>query len=356
MTSRPHHALILGAAILCGGVAVATAASAETLEELYKGKQIKLISSSDAGGGYDQSARLLARFLGNHLPGNPQVIVQNMPGAGGIKAANYLYNVATKDGLMIGGVHRTVPQAPMLGLPGTQFDATKFFWLGSMNNEVSVCVAWHTAPVKTMEDAMKTEMFVGGSGQNDTEQFPAVLNNIVGTKFKIISGYPSGTAVDLAMERGEVQSRCGWSWSSVMTQHPDWVTDKKINILVQISTAKHPDLPNVRLIDEFAKTQEDKDVLDFLFARQVFGRPFVIPPGVAMDRVDALRAAFDASVKDPALKAEADKQKMELTPVSGVEVQALIEKLMKASPDVVARADKATEYHGPVAKAPAAAK
>ncbi|HEU0072001.1 MAG TPA: tripartite tricarboxylate transporter substrate-binding protein [Alphaproteobacteria bacterium] len=352
MTPRLTHARIL-VALLTGAsaLAVAASASAQSIESVYKGKQIKLISSSDAGGGYDASARLLARHMGNFIAGNPQIIVQNMPGAGGIKAANYLYNVAPKDGLTIGGVHRTVPQAPMLGLPGTQFDAAKFSWLGSMNNEVSVCVAWHTAPVKTMEDALKMEMIVGGSGQNDTEQFPAVLNNIVGTKFKIISGYPSGTAVDLAMERGEVQSRCGWSWSSVMTQHPDWVRDKKINILVQISSAKHPDLPNVRLIDEFAKTQEDKDVLDFLFARQVFGRPFVIPPGVATERVNALRTAFDDAVKSPALIADAEKQKQELTPVSGLEVQALIEKLLKASPAVVARADKATEYHGPVSKA-----
>ncbi len=351
MTPRSYSALALSAAVLLGATALSSAASAQSLESVYKGKQIKLISSSDAGGGYDSSARLLARHMGNFVPGQPQIIVQNMPGAGGIKAANYLYNVATKDGLMIGGVHRTVPQAPQLGLPGTQFDAAKFFWLGSMNNEVSVCVAWHTAPVKTMEDALKMEMIVGGSGQNDTEQFPAVLNNIVGTKFKIISGYPSGTAVDLAMERGEVQSRCGWSWSSVMTQHPDWVRDKKINILVQISSAKHPDLPNVRLIDEFAKTQEDKEVLDFLFARQVFGRPFVIPPGVAKERVDMLRAAFDSAVKSPALIADAEKQKQELTPVSGLEVQALIEKLMKASPAVVARADKATEYNGPAINA-----
>jgi tripartite-type tricarboxylate transporter receptor subunit TctC len=351
MTQRLTHVRTFSAAMLLGATALtaASAASAQSnLESVYKGKQIKLISSSDAGGGYDASARLLARHMGNFLPGQPQIIVQNMPGAGGIKAANYLYNVATKDGLMIGGVHRTVPQAPMLGLPGTQFDAAKFFWLGSMNNEVSVCVSWHTSPVKTMEDALKTQMIVGGSGQNDTEQFPAVLNNIVGTKFKIISGYPSGTAVDLAMERGEVESRCGWSWSSVMTQHPDWVRDKKINILVQISSAKHPDLPNVRLIDEFAKTQEDRDVLDFLFARQVFGRPFVIPPGVAADRVAALRTAFDEAVKSPALIADAEKQKQELTPVGGLEVQALIEKLLKASPTVVARADKATEYHGPV--------
>ena len=353
MTPRLTHARIL-TALLAGASAlvVAGAASAQSnIEAVYKGKQIKLISSSDAGGGYDASARLLARHMGNHLPGQPQIIVQNMPGAGGIKAANYLYNVATKDGLMIGGVHRTVPQAPQLGLPGTQFDPVKFHWLGSMNNEVSVCVSWHTSPVKTMEDALQREMIVGGSGQNDTEQFPAVLNNIVGTKFKIISGYPSGTAVDLAMERGEVESRCGWSWSSVMTQHPDWVRDKKINILVQISTAKHPDLPNVRLIDEFAKNEKDKEVLDFLFARQVFGRPFVIPPGVAMDRVNALRAAFDAAVKSPELIADAEKQKQELTPVSGLEVQALIEKLMKASPEIVAAADKATEYRGPVSKA-----
>ena len=343
MRQGPTRAVAWTVSAMAGVVLLSDGAFAQSLEQLYKGKQIKLISSSDVGGGYDASARLLARFMGNHLPGNPQIVVQNMPGAGGIKAANYLYNVAPKDGLTIGGVHRTVPQAPQLGLPGTQFDAAKFNWLGSMNNEVSVCVAWHEAPVKTIEEAMSKTLIVGGSGANDTEQFPAVLNNIIGTKFKVISGYPSGTAVGLAMERREVDGRCGWSWSSVVTQQGDWIRDKKINILLQISLAKHPDLPNVPLVMDYAKTEQDKQVLEFLFARQIMGRPFLAPPGVPTDIVAALRKAFDDASKDPALVAEADKQKQELTPVSGIAVQTLVEKLLKTPKEVVAIADKATE-------------
>jgi tripartite-type tricarboxylate transporter receptor subunit TctC len=266
-----------------------------------------------------------------------------MPGAGGIKAANYLYNVAPKDGLTIGGVHRTIPQAPQLGLPGTQFDPAKFHWLGSMNNEVSVCVAWHEASVKTIDEAFQKELIVGGSGANDTEQFPAVLNNIIGTKFKVISGYPSGTAVSLAMERREVDGRCGWSWSSMVTQQGDWLSEKKVNILLQISLEKHPDMPNVPLVMDYAKSEQDKQVLEFLFARQVMGRPFLAPPGVAPEIAAALRKAFDDAVKDPALVAEADKQKQELTPVSGKVVQDLVEKLLKTPKEIVAVADKATE-------------
>lgn len=343
MTQGPTRAVTWTISVLAGVAVLSGSLHAQSLEQLYAGKQIKLISSSDVGGGYDASARLLARFMSNHIPGKPQIVVQNMPGAGGIKAANYLYNVAPKDGLTIGGVHRTVPQAPQLGLPGTQFDASKFHWLGSMNNEVSVCVAWHEAPVKTIEQAMTDTLIVGGSGANDTEQFPAVLNNIIGTKFKVISGYPSGTAVGLAMERREVDGRCGWSWSSVVTQQSDWLRDKKVNILLQISLAKHPDLPNVPLVMDYAKTEQDKLVLEFLFARQIMGRPFLAPPGVAPNIVLALRTAFDDAVKDPALVAEAEKQKQELTPVGGVAVQTLVEKLLKTPKDVVAIADKATE-------------
>ena len=350
MTPRSNSVLTLGAALLAA-TAITSVASAQSVENFYKGKEIRLTSSSDVGGGYDATARLLARFMPNHIPGNPRMIVQNMPGAGGIKAANYLYNVAPKDGTAIGGVHRTVPQAPQLGLPGTQFEADKFFWLGSMANEVSVCVAWHEAPVKTMKDALEKELIVGGSGANDTEQFPAVLNNIIGTKFKIISGYPSGTAVNLAMERREVDARCGWSWSSLVQQQSDWLKDKKINILAQVTTTKHEDLPNVPLVSEFAKNESDKQILDFLFARQVMGRPFVIPPGVPMERVTALRAAFDAAMKDKALLAEGDKQKLEISPVSGVEVQQLVARLLKTPQDLVDAAEKATVWRGPVTKA-----
>lgn len=326
-------------------------ASAASVADYYKDKRITFVISSGAGGGYDAYGRTLARHMGKHIPGNPGFVPQNMPGAGGIRAANYLYNVAPKDGTVFGGVHRGIPMEPLFGNEKAQYDPSKFNWLGSLNNEVSVCVSWGTAPVKTIREAMEKELIVGGSGPNDTEAFPALLNNIVGTKFKIVSGYPSGTAVNLAMERREVDGRCGWSWSSAKTQQPEWLKEKKVNILAQLSLAKHPELADVPLVMEFAKSEEDKDILELVFARQVMGRPYLAPPGVPAERVAALRAAFDATMKDPEFIADINKQKLELTPVSGVEIQKLVNKIHATPKSVIARTEDAYKYRGPVIKA-----
>lgn len=326
-------------------------ASAASVADFYKDKRITFVISSGAGGGYDAYGRTLARHMGKHIPGNPGFVPQNMPGAGGIRAANYLYNVAPKDGTVFGGVHRGIPMEPLFGNEKAQYDPSKFNWLGSLNNEVSVCVSWGTAPVKTIREAMEKELIVGGSGPNDTEAFPALLNNIVGTKFKIVSGYPSGTAVNLAMERREVDGRCGWSWSSAKTQQPEWLKEKKVNILAQLSLAKHPELADVPLVMEFAKSEEDKDILELVFARQVMGRPYLAPPGVPAERVAALRAAFDATMKDPEFIADINKQKLELTPVSGVEIQKLVNKIHATPKSVIARTEDAYKYRGPVIKA-----
>lgn len=345
-TTPPHpcpHALLAALAL----AATSGTVSAQSVEEFYKGKQVRVISSSGVGGGYDTYARLFARLVPNHIPGKPTLVVQNMPGAGGVRASNYLYTAAEQDGSVLGAVHRTVPQAKLLDIPGVQFDSQKFHWLGSLTNEVSVCTSWHDTPVKTMQDAMKTELIVGGSGATDTEQFPAVLNNMIGTKFRIVSGYVNGPAIVLAMERREVDGRCGWSWSSIVTQFPTWIKEKKINILGQITLEKHPDLPNVPLVSEFAKNEEDKDVLEFLFARQVMGRPLLAPPGVPADRVAALRSAFDAMVKDKdVIKAFADANQ-ELAPVSGKYMQDLIAKFHKTPKAVIAKAIGASEWRGP---------
>lgn len=325
--------------------------AAETVEEFYKGKTVKFIISSGAGGGYDAYARSLVRHISKHIPGNPTIVPQNMPGAGGLRAANFIYNVAPKDGSLLAVVHRGVPMVPLLGIKGAQFEATKFNWIGSLNNEVSVCVSWHTVAQKTVQDAMNKELIIGGSGANDTEGFPAVMNNIIGTKFKIISGYPSGTAINLAMERREVDGRCGWSWSSVKTQHPDWLEDKKVNILMQMSLTKHPELPNVPLVMDMAKSEQDKKVLELVFARQVMGRPVLMPPEVPADRVATIRKAFDATIKDPAFIADMKKQKLELTPISGLEIQALIKKVYATEQSVVALAKDASIYKGKRGKA-----
>jgi tripartite-type tricarboxylate transporter receptor subunit TctC len=331
--------------------ALASAASAQTVEEFYKNKQLRLIVSSEPGGGYDNYARLVARHIGNHIPGNPSVIVQNMPGAGGLTAANNIYNVAPKDGTVIGHVQRNVPFMAIQGLQGPRFDPTKFNWLGSLNNEVNVCVAWHTSKVKTVQDALKTELVVGGSGPNDTEVTPALLNNILGTKFRIISGYPSSSSVTLAMERGEVEGLCS-SYSSIENRNAHWLRENKINFLVQNSVRKHPDLPNVPLALEFAKNEEDRQLIELNDARLIMGRPFMAPPDVPDDRVKALRAAFSAMVKDANFVADAKKQNLELTPVDGDDVQALLERVSKTPKAIIERMNDAQIYKGERGRAP----
>ena len=346
------HRMLMGLA-LAAGVLAAAPAGAQSVEQFYKGKQVRLIVSSEPGGGYDNYARLVARHLGNHIPGNPGVIVQNMPGAGGVNAANNLYNVAPKDGTVIGHVQRNVPFIALQGVQGPRYDPTKFNWLSSLNNEVNVCVSWHTSKVKSVADALKHELVVGGSGPNDTEVTPAVLNNILGTKFKIISGYPSSSSVTLAMERGEVEGLCS-SYSSIENRNRHWITDKKINFLLQNSTQKHPDLASVPLAMEFAKSDEDRQLMELNDARLIMGRPFMAPPEVPEDRVKALRAAFAAMVKDAAFMEDANKQSMEITPVAGEDIQALLDRVAKTPKAVIDRLTEAQVYKGERGRAKAA--
>jgi tripartite-type tricarboxylate transporter receptor subunit TctC len=226
---------------------------------------------------------------------------------------------------------------PLLGGEGAQFDAQKFTWLGSANDEVSLCVAWRTSGITKFEDLYTKELIVGGTGSGaDTDVFPYVVNKVFGTKLKVISGYPGGNDINLAMERGEVAGRCGWSWSSVKSGHMNWVKDGTLKLLTQLSLAKHPDLPDVPLLTDLAKTQEQKQILELIFARQVMGRPFLAPPGLPSHRAEALRTAFMATMKDPEFLAAADKAQLEITPVSGAEIQALVTKVY-ATPAAVAK-------------------
>jgi tripartite-type tricarboxylate transporter receptor subunit TctC len=314
------------------------AGSAQTSSDFYKGKNIDLHIGYSAGGGYDVYARSLARHLGRHLPGNPTVVPKNMPGAGSLVLANWLYNVAPKDGTAIGMIGRGTGFDPLLGSTKAQFNAANFNWIGSMNDEVSVCVSWHSSGVSTLEQSMQKELTVGGTGPAaDTDQFPKVLNATIGTRFKIIPGYPGGNDIDLAMERGEVMGRCGWSWSSVIATHKSWIDDKKINVLVQLSLDRHPDLPNVPLIMDFARDDEQKQMFKLVFARQPMGRPFLAPPGVPAERVATLRAAFMSALGDKEFVAEAAKMKLEINPVSGEAVQALVQEIYR-TPSAIAAA------------------
>jgi tripartite-type tricarboxylate transporter receptor subunit TctC len=262
-----------------------------------------------------------------------------MEGAGGLRLANWIYNVAPKDGTAIGTFGRGIPFDPILGGKSAQFDANKFGWIGSMNDEVSICAAWNTAGIQSFGELTSKELIVGGTGATaDSDLFPKVINGVLGTKMKVISGYPGGNDITLAMQRGEVRGRCGWSWSSIKTSHQDWVRDKTLNLLVQLSLEKHPDLPNVPLVMDFATTEEQKQILRLVFARQVMGRPFTAPPGIPDDRLAALREAFMNTMKDPELLAEAEKAQLEITPVTGETIQKLVRDVYATPPEIAEKA------------------
>jgi tripartite-type tricarboxylate transporter receptor subunit TctC len=316
------------------------AAHAQSAANFYKGKNVDLLIGYSVGGGYDVYARMIARHLGKHIPSEPNVVPKNMEGAGSLRLANWLYNVAPKDGTVIGTIGRGTGFDPLLGHKAAQFDGTKFNWIGSANDEVSVCVAWTArAKVKKFEDLLHTELTVGGTGSAaDTDQFPRILNGVLGTKMKIVTGYPGGNDVNLAMERGEVDGRCGWSWSSVKSTRASWLTDHKITVLMQLSLTKHPDLPDVPLVTDLAKTEEQRQILRLIFARQVMGRPYLAPPNVPADRVAALRSAFTGTMEDKDFLAEAEKAQLEITPVSGEAVQKLVNEVYQTPPEIAKKA------------------
>jgi tripartite-type tricarboxylate transporter receptor subunit TctC len=318
--------------------AFVSSANAETVAEFYKGKVVDLYISTSSGGGYDTIGRILARHIGKHIPGNPTVVPRNMPGGGGIRLGNYLYSAAPKDGTTIGIFNRGVPFSPLAGTKGANFDPRKFNWIGSTSNEISLCIAWHTSGVTRWEDVLTRELIVGSTGQSaDNFQFPTVANALLGTRFKMVTGYPGGSDIDLALERGEVQGRCGWSWTSINSTRRHWVEAKRLNILFQMAHDKHPDLPNVPLITDLAKSPEDRAILRIMFARQVTAWPFTAPPDVPKDRVDALRKAFLDTMVDPEFLASADKGNFEIIPVSGVRMHELMEEVYTTPPAIVER-------------------
>jgi len=344
---RIHNiACVAGFVALAAG-AVVNPAFADDVADFYKSRTMTMYIGYSAGGGYDVYGRALARHMGNHIPGNPRFVAKNVTGAGSLVLTNQMYNSIPKDGTAVAMIGRGLPTEPLFGNKKAKYDPREFGWIGSMNNEVSVCVAWHTTPVKTWEDLQTRGLIVGGTGSgSDTDTFPTVLNNVLGTKMKLITGYPGGNDINFAVEKGELEGRCGWSWSSVVSTRAEWLKDKKIRILLQISTAKHPDLPNVPLALDLAKTPKDRQVMKMIFSRQVWGRPFFTTPGVPEARLAALRKAFDDTMKDPKFIADAKRQKLEINPVAGDIVQKDIAELYKTPADVVKEAVRATTYTG----------
>jgi len=314
-------------------------ANAESPAEFYKGKNVEMQIGYSVGGGYDLYARLVSRHLGNNIPGNPTLVPKNMEGAGSLRLANWLYAAAPRNGTALGAMSRGAAFDPLLGQKGAQFDASKFSWIGSANDEVSVCVSLPSSGITKFEDVLTKPLTIGSTGVgDDTYQFPAVINAALGTKFKIITGYPGGNDVTLALERGEVQGRCGWSWSSLKATRADWVANKKIIVLVQMSLSKHPDLPDVPLIMDFAKTDEQRQIFKLIFARQVMGRPYAAPPGVPKDRLVALRQAFADTMKNKEFLDDAEKGKFEINSVSGERLEALVNEVYQTPPEVSKKA------------------
>jgi tripartite-type tricarboxylate transporter receptor subunit TctC len=318
-------------------LALAANARADAVADFYRGRSITLTVGYSASGGYDAYGRVLARHLSKHIPGRPSVIVQNMPGAGSLRAANFLYNVAPKDGTAIGHFSRGMAMEPLIGTSATQFDARRFAWLGSGTDEVSICLTWHASRVKTWNDMLAIPFTVGGEGSgSDPDIFSAVVRNAFGVKLKLVSGYPGTAEVALAIERGEVDGRCGWSWSSLKLTKPDWIANKRINLITQLALAKSPELPDVPLIFEFAATDRQRQILRLVLSRQSMARPFAAPPDLPADRKAALRTAFDQTLADPEFLAEARQRGLEVNPVSGAEIDRLVDELYRTAPDIVA--------------------
>jgi hypothetical protein len=325
------------------------AAGAQSVADFYQGRTVTILVGSDVGGGYDLTARTLAHYLARHVPGHPNIIVQNKPGASSIVAANYVYEIAPKDGTVIAAVQRPIPFQTLFGDAGVRFDVRKMQWLGSSTNELGVVVAWHTAPQQTFDDLFKSEMVVGGTGPaTDPELFPRAMNHVLGTRFRIVSGYPGQAQIALAMEREEIQGSGNWSFSDIEKGHPDWIANKKIRILLQLGLAGSPSpvLRDVPLVLDVARSPAERHVFEILMGMKALGRPYFVAPGVPKDRTDALREGFMATMNDPDFLDEAKRVLGPIDPISGADMQGIIANVYALPPEVIATARAAVKIPG----------
>jgi tripartite-type tricarboxylate transporter receptor subunit TctC len=336
MTGR----ISIGRACLAAIAAVAFAApvKSETAEEFFRGKQINLTIGYNPGGPYDIYARLAATLLPKYIPGNPRIVPQNMPGVGSAKAANYLYNQAPRDGLAIGVIGQQLPVNQALGDASVKFDLRQFNWLGRFTSGGEATVIWHTSPVKSLADAMKRETTLAStSAGSSADAFPLLMNRIVGTKFKMIRGYPGITGTVLAMERGETEGAHS-NLEQTLFSHQDWIKEKKMTVLVQYTQTRHPAFPDVPAMIEFGNNDIDKQVLALYGSTAEIGRSMVAPPGVPADRLAVLRRSFETMLKDPSFKHEVEKRNLEYGPMTGAELQKLITEALTISPEVIKHA------------------
>jgi tripartite-type tricarboxylate transporter receptor subunit TctC len=337
MHSRSRSPIAVSAFVLAASATIP--ASAQSVAEFYKDKTVTLISSSAPGGGYDTLSRIIANHLPKHLPGSPQVVVKNMAGAGGIVATNHLYNVAAKDGTVIGGVQNNTPFEPLFGAKGPTYDSLKFNWLGTPSVEVAINTVWHTAPVSTWQEAQKKEYTMGSSGVNSTPSFYGrLLNETLGFKQKIIVGYQSQTHAFLAMERGEVDGYPSVFYNSLMATRPTWIKEKKVKLLVQMGLEKEKNLPDVPFALDLLTNPDDKLLSIAAYAPLQSGRPYLMPPGVPADRVAAMQKAMLDTFKDPAFIAEANKRRMDVSsPRSGNELRDLLVRVYTTTPEHIVK-------------------
>ena len=320
------------------GAIAASPATADTAS-FYKGKVMTMYVGVSAGGGYDAYARLIAKHIVRHIPGNPRMIVKNLTGAGGMRMTNSLYNVFPQDGTHVAIMMRNLVSEPLFGNKGARFDGSKFQWLGSANQEYSLCTFWHTTPIKTIDDLLTKPAIVGGISKGSTTDIHArLVNNLLGGKLRLVTGYPGGADINLATERREVDGRCGWSWSSINATGADWLRDKKISLTIQFAMKKHPDLPNIPLIRDLVKDKADRQALDVHLSAQVYGRPFATGPKVPADRAAALRKAFWATMTDPVFLAEAKRRRIQIDPAPGAEVAKLVNAAYALPPEIIQRA------------------
>jgi tripartite-type tricarboxylate transporter receptor subunit TctC len=337
-------------AVICATACWPAGAPAQTVEEFYRGKSITMLVGSGAGGGYDTYARIFARHMSRHIPGNPAIIAKNMPAAAGLAAAGALYTTADKDGSTIAAFTNGAAMEPLFGNTSARYDAQKFNWLGSIGKLQNVCATWHQSPVKTIEAARAREVIVAAAGAtSNTAIVPKALNALIGTKFKVIAGYDTGAGLTLSIERGEAEGICGLSWSTIKASRPHWIRDKLLNIIVQMGLQKLSDLPDVPSALDLVTDPENRPVLELILIRQEAGRPFAAPPGVPAERLAALRRAFAATLDDSEFRTDADKAQLEIEPLSAREIETFLAAAYGAPRTTVQKAAALVE---PSARAP----
>ena len=323
------HSLRITAALLILLVAwPGSALSQSSVEDFYRGKKLDMVIGYSSGGTYDLYARLVARHLGNYIPGKPLIVPRNMPGAGSRAATTWVYGIAPKDGTVLATADQSLSLQQAAGDKRINFDTTKLIYIGNPNVENNTTATWHTTGIRTLDDAKRREVTMGATGGSTSSQYPKAMNALLGTKFRIILGYPGGNDVNLAMERGEVDGRGSNSWTSWKATRPDWIAEKKINILVQIGLAKASDLPDVPLLLDLATNDDDRHLLRTLSASTNIGRPIFTTPDAPPERVEALRRAFDAMVRDPAFREQARREHFDIEPTTGEAMQKLVAEIV----------------------------